>query len=156
MFSSAGWSKRCRVLAQLLPAHTLRHDFNLFVGAMAPRVLEAGVEPAALRRALENAWLLDRVQRRWQHLVLSLGETATADLLERAVHAAGAQPIGVRIVQHAPEQATEGWSLPLPGHNPPPARGRGVVVLRASRGLILAAPQAGRPETVGPARLQTL
>ena len=33
MFSSAGWSTRCRALAQLLPAHTLRHDFNLFVGA---------------------------------------------------------------------------------------------------------------------------
>ena len=154
MFSSAGWSKRCRVLAQLLPAHTLRHDFNLFVGAMAPRVLEAGAEPAALRRALENAWLLDRVQRRWQHLVLSLGETATADLLERALHAAGAQPIGVRIVQHAPDQATEGWSLPLSGNNPPPARGRGVAVSRAMRGglatISLAAPRAGRPGPVTP------
>jgi hypothetical protein len=60
---------------QWLPAHTLRHDFNLlFVGAFAPRVLEAGREPRALRQALEDAWLHERVQRRWQHLALSLGE----------------------------------------------------------------------------------
>ncbi len=108
-FMAPGWAARTRALAQLLPAHTLRHDFNLFVGALAPRVLEAGSEPLALRRALEDAWLHERVQRRWQHFVLSLGEAATETLLE----AAAAQGLaGVRTLHHAPEAAVEGWALP--------------------------------------------
>jgi len=108
LFMAPGWSARARALAQLLPAHTLRHDFNLLVGALAPRVLEAGTETAALRRALEDAWLHERVQRRWQHFVLSLGETATEALLQ----AAAAQGLaGVRTLHHAPEAATEGWAL---------------------------------------------
>ena len=107
-FTAPGWAARTRAIAELLPAHTLRHDYNLFIGAMAPRVLEAGHRPADIRRALEDAWLQDRVQRRWQHLVLSLGEAATAALVERAA----AQGLaGVRTLRHAPEQAVEGWAL---------------------------------------------
>jgi len=107
-FTAAGWSARTRAIADLLPAHTLRHDYNLFIGALAPRVLEAGADPAAVRLALEDAWLQERVQRRWQHLVLSLGETATTALIDRAA----AQGLaGVRTLQHAPEQAVEGWAL---------------------------------------------
>ena len=150
MFSCAGWSSRCRALAQLLPEHTLRHDFNLFVGAMAPRVLEAGNEPAALRRALEDAWLQDRVQRRWQHLVLSLGEAATADLLDRALHTAGALPAGVRIVLHTQDLATEGWSIQPEGHLPcalPAPRSRTAL---PQRSLSPAARRAARPGTVAP------
>ena len=162
MFSSAGWSSRCRALAQWLPEHTLRHDFNLFVGAMAPRVLEAGSEPAALRQALEDAWLHDRVQRRWQHLVLSLGEAATAALLDRALRAADAQPAGRRAVQHTPDGATEGWSLaaaPLlspsapSAPSAPPAPPSSAVLSRAAqqqRGLSPAARRAARPGTVAP------
>ena len=150
MFTAPGWSGRCRALAQLLPAHTLRHDFNLFVGAMAPRVLEAGNEPAALRLALEDAWLQERVQRRWQHLVLSLGEDAVADLLERALHSAGIRPAGLRIAQHALEQATEGWWMSAPDRVAPVARGRSIGVPRPARGLSLAAPPAIRPGTVAP------
>ena len=149
MFSSAGWSSRCRALSQLLPEHTLRHDFNLFVGAMAPRVLEAGNTPEALRRALEDAWLQDRVQRRWQHLVLSLGEAATADLLDRALKSAGAQPAGLRIVQHAPDLATEGWSLTAVSITAPVPTPRSRAVPRL-RSLSPAAPQAARPGTVAP------
>ena len=152
MFTSKGWSARCRALAALLPAHTLRHDFNLFVGAMAPRVLEAGSEPGALRLALEDAWLLGRVQRRWQHLVLSLGESATADLLERALQIPSIQPEGVRIVQHTPAQATEGCSLPmpLPHHAAPLAQQRSVVALRPTRGVSALALPASRPGKVAP------
>lgn len=109
LFTRPGWAGRARTLGAMLPEHTLRHDFNLFVGAMAPRVLEAGHEPASLRRALEDAWLHERVQRRWQHLVLSLGEAATADLLERA---AAAGLAGVRTMTHAPAQVTKGKGLP--------------------------------------------
>ena len=150
MFSAPGWSARCRALAQLLPAHTLRHDFNLFVGAMAPRVLEAGSEPAALRLALEDAWLQERVQRRWQHLVLSLGEAATADLLQHALQTVDIRPAGLRIVQHAPEQATEGWWMSAPDVAASPVRSRRITAPRAARGLSLAAPPASRPGTVAP------
>ncbi len=111
-FMTPGWSARTRTLAAMLPEHTLRHDFNLFVGAIAPRVLEAGNNPLQLRQALEDAWLGDRVQRRWQHFVLSLGEAGTAAMLERA-SAEGLA--GVRTLHHAPEQATEGWALPAAG-----------------------------------------
>lgn len=108
-FAAPGWAERCRRFAQWLPQHTLRQDFNLFVGAMAPRVLEAGQDPASLRLALEDAWLNERVLRRWTHLVLSLGEAGTEALLQRAMDAGLA---GVRTLQHAPEQAVEGWALP--------------------------------------------
>ena len=146
MFSAPGWAARCRAFAQFLPEHTLRLDFNLFVGAMAPRVLEAGAQTTAtatavaLRHALEDAWLQERVQRRWQHLVLSLGEVATAALLARAVQA---KLVDVRVVNHAPEQATEGWSLPS-------ARLRGVAQPHAARALSAQARPAARPGTVQP------
>jgi hypothetical protein len=112
LFSRPGWAQRARALGAMLPEHTLRHDFNLFVGAMAPRVLDAAQDVASLRQALEDAWLHERVQRRWQHLVLSLGEAATEALLERA---AAAGLAGVRTLTHAREQATEGWGLPQGG-----------------------------------------
>ena len=107
-FMAPGWAARCQALAQCLPAHSLRLDFNLFVGAIAPRVLEAGADPQALKLALEDAWLQERVQRRWTHFVLSLGQGGTDALLERALHK---QLAGVRTVQHAAEQALEGWAL---------------------------------------------
>jgi hypothetical protein len=118
-FTAPGWSARTRAIAELLPAHTLRHDYNLFIGAMAPRVLEAGPQPGAIRRALEDAWLNERVQRRWQHLALSLGEHATAGLLD---HAAAQGLAGVRTLQHAPEQAVDGWALADGGAAPRPVR----------------------------------
>jgi hypothetical protein len=113
-FATPGWSARARALGAMLPAHTLRHDFNLFVAALAPRVLEAGHDAQALRRALEDAWLNERVQRRWQHFVLSLGEAGTESLLERAAEAGLA---GVRLVNHAPQQAIDGWGLPANAPN---------------------------------------
>lgn len=107
-FSTPGWSARTRALAALLPEHTLRHDFNLFIGSIAPRVLEAAPGTVPLRRALEDAWLNERVQRRWQHFALSLGEAATAALLERATADGLA---AVRTVNHPLARATDGWAL---------------------------------------------
>lgn len=105
-FAQKGWSQRLRELADALPAPDLRHDFHLFVGAFAPRLLEAG--PAS-RRALEDAWADARVQRRWQQFVLALGEHGVDTLVERAAQAGLA---GQRALVHAtPAQATEGWSL---------------------------------------------
>ena len=115
-FATPGWSARARALGAMLPAHTLRHDFNLFVSALAPRVLEAGGDAQALRRALEDAWLNERVQRRWQHFVLSLGERGTEALLERAASAGLA---GLRLINHPQEQATDGWGLPAAAQRRP-------------------------------------
>lgn len=120
-FTAPGWSARTRALAALLPQHTVRHDFNLFIGALAPRVLEAGPDTAGLRRALENAWLHERVQRRWQHFVLSLGEAATAAMLERATDQG---LVALRTVHHPLEQATDGWALPEGGRVLPAPRPR--------------------------------
>jgi hypothetical protein len=84
-FASPGWSRRTREIAQTLPAHTTRQDFHLFIGALAPRVLEAQAQAESTGpwTALEDAWLHERVLRRWQHFVLSLGEAGVVAMLER-------------------------------------------------------------------------
>lgn len=138
-FATPGWARRCEAIAARLPAHTLRHDFHLFVGAMAPRVLAAPAAGAALRDALEDAWLHERVQRRWQHLVLSLGEAGTEALLD----AVATLPLpGRHVLQHAPAQATEAWQLPAP------AGALGRVSKRAPR--VRRAPVAGPTITALP------
>ena len=121
LFAAPGFSARTRALAALLPEHTLRHDFNLFVGAMAPRVLEAGPDAQAVRRALEDAWLHERVQRRWQHFVFSLGEAGVEALLAQAqaqaktkAQATAPRAAPVRTPSHAAGQASEGWALVPP------------------------------------------
>jgi hypothetical protein len=147
-FLSPGWSQRCQTLARLLPEHTLRLDFNLFVGAMAPRVLEACAEPAARRLALEDAWLMERVQRRWQHLVLSLGETGVQRLLERVAQTPAA---GVQVRQLSWAEATESWGLPASAARPVRSLPRSGVIqrVRALRPELAAARQA-RPGTSRP------
>ena len=132
-FAAPGWAARCAAIAALLPAHTLRHDFNLFVGAMAPRVLAAPDDGTGLRDALEDAWLHERVQRRWQHLVLSLGEAGTEALLERV--AAMPQP-GRHVLQLSLSQAVEAWQLPAA---PAPSALRRVAGRRARGGRAEAA-----------------
>ena len=128
-FASPGWSKRCLALAQLLPAHTLRQDFNLFVGAMAPRVLEAEDDPRARRLALEDAWLHERVQRRWQHFILSLGAQATQTMLSVATEMKWP---GLRVQEHSAAQATEAWGLPDSQQPSSPGRPRNPVLSRVA------------------------
>ena len=111
-FAAPGWAARAAEIARLLPEHSWRHDFNLFVGAMAPRVIEAtaaGADAPHRAHALEDAWLHPRVQRRWQHLVFSLGEPGVEALLARVAELP--QP-GRRVLQHALPQAVEAWRLP--------------------------------------------
>jgi hypothetical protein len=142
-FSTPGWSARVRALADLLPqaagpgGRELRHDFHLFVGALAPRLLEAGAghDVRTTRRALEDAWAHERLNRRWQQFVLALGEAGVQTLLQRAADSAAAGPAGVRTLMHEPAQATEGWSLA--------SRGR----LAVSPSRRLAAPAADRRKT---------
>lgn len=130
-FAKPGWSERLRAVADLLPrvapGRELRQDFNLFVGAFAPRLLEAGAghDAAAMRRVLEDAWCDERVNRRWQGFALALGETGVETLLERAAERGLA---ATRTLLHAPALATEGWSLASNGRRP--AQPRRVPALR--------------------------
>ena len=120
-FALPGWAARARRIAGWLPAHSLRHDFNLFVGAIAPRLLEAPRDTAGQRQALEDAWLQERVQRRWQHFLLSLGEAGCEALLAQAVQEGLA---GMTTLAWAQEQAVEGWALTSSAPAPAAARGR--------------------------------
>jgi hypothetical protein len=104
-FASPGWSERLRTVAERLPLPALRQDYNLWVGAMVPRVLEASPQRRNLRLALEDAWLAERVSRRWQHFVLSLGEAGVEALLARLADA----PLPACVSgQQAPRQAAAG------------------------------------------------
>lgn len=111
-FTTPGWALRCRRLAGLLDEPAQRHDFNFFVAALAPRVLEAGGEPRALRHALEDAWLHERVQRRWQQLALGLGEAGTVALLQRAQGLQASPAARPRRASTAPRPA-QADALPL-------------------------------------------
>ena len=120
-FASPGWSQRLRAMADQLPHPALRPDFNAFVGALAPRLLEAGplADTRSTRRALEDAWRDARLNRRWQQLTLALGETGVQTLLTRC---AQGDLAGVRTHWHEPEQATEGWALATAGRAVKPTR----------------------------------
>lgn len=131
----AGWSRRARDMADRLPRADLRHDFNLFVGALAARLMGIAdsLSPRERRVALEDAWLCPRVQRRWaQFASLLSGSEAESWLRELAGSASGGTA-GAQILVHEPALATEGWSLAT--------RGR---LLRSPRGPRGGAQRAGR------------
>jgi hypothetical protein len=88
-----GWSARLRPLRAALGDADLRHDFNLWLGALAPRVLAGSRLDGALarRHALEDAWCDPLVLRRWQHVALQLGESGCRRLLETVMPAARTQ-----------------------------------------------------------------
>ncbi|MFN9764297.1 MAG: hypothetical protein ACK57L_04145 [Pseudomonadota bacterium] len=121
-FTAPGCGERLRAFGDGLPAPALRQDFALWVGALMPRALEAQpralvAQPRALTaqppthgcgQALEDAWLAERVLRRWLAFALGLGETGVAAQLERAL----ALPVPGRVaVEHGASQAVDGWSL---------------------------------------------
>jgi hypothetical protein len=123
-------------VAALLTDPSQRHELQLWAGALAPRLLEAGqrLDNRATRQALEDAWCDARVNRRWQQFAATLGETGVERLLAACAEAGLA---GVRTLVHAPAQATEGWALASGGRLPP--RGHGPAQTRA------AAPAPRRP-----------
>lgn len=84
--SSPGWSGRLRALAEGLAERQLREDFQLFVGALAPRLLELPGDrsPLAEQQSLEDLWLDATVRRRWQHLAIQLGSAGAERLLRQA------------------------------------------------------------------------
>ena len=119
--ATPGWSRRLRQLGEMAEEITgesaLRQDFQLFIGAIAPRALElpaidsCATHSLAQRLTLAQLWSDTRVMRRWQHWLLSLGEAATEALLSRA---AAAGLAGKRTLLHEKGAATEGWVSALP------------------------------------------
>lgn len=159
--ANTDWCARIGAVAAMLPAHALRTDFNLWVGALAPRLLEAQAHGRDFGRALEDAWLGERVQRRWQHFVLSLGEPACEQLVRRLA----AQRLPGRSTELLPwEQAIDGWALEQPRRSssplsdPPTSPARGGAALPPEGPARQAAPRrtvqtpfAPRPRaTTGP------
>jgi hypothetical protein len=124
-FASPGWSAGLRRWSALLSDTSLRNDFQLFVGAFAPRVIEgaaasAGADPAEAGQRLACAWADERVQRRWQHFAVQLGEPGTRALLDAAQ---------VRGLAHAPRVASRpsvGSRRATPGHARAPGWGQPV------------------------------
>jgi hypothetical protein len=144
-FTAPGWGERLRRIGGRLPEHSHRHDFNLWVGALLPRVLQAQAQQLDLRRTLEDAWLAERVQRRWTHFALALGEAGCETLLE----AAAALPLPGRVtLHHDAAAATEGWTPPLPAPQGAAAPARAPLADRRSTDRTPARPL--RRATTGP------
>lgn len=135
---AAGWSRRARAVADLLPRPELRHDFNLFVGALAARLMSIpdDIDARSLRWAQEDAWADARVQRRWAQFAVQLSAAESEALLQRLADSGLA---GVHLVVHEHQAATDGWSLPTRGRLVAPVR-RGVRLPR--RSTVGAAPGA--------------
>lgn len=109
--AAPGWSQRARALADVLPQQSVRQDFNLFVAALAPRLLEAqrADSERGRREALEDAWADIRVHRRWQLLVSQLSERDCEQLSD---HLARQGIAGHQVRVLAVDAATDGWALP--------------------------------------------
>ncbi len=111
--ATPGWSARLSRLEALLPTDALRTDFNRFLLALAPRVLAAAEleQPHQIRWALEDAWALPLVQKRWTRFALQL----TAEQAENLVERAAAKKLSpVHIQRH--DDATDGWALASRGY----------------------------------------
>jgi hypothetical protein len=111
--ATAGWSARLNRLEALLPTDALRTDFNRFLLALAPRVLAANElqEPHEIRWALEDAWALPLVQKRWTRFALQLTAEQAEALVERA---AAKKLCPVHVQRH--DDATDGWALASGGY----------------------------------------
>jgi len=93
-FTAKGWSGRLRALAGSLPERDLREDFNLFVGALAARLMEIPLDADARESAwaMADAWADARVQRRWAQFAIQLDGPACRALLAR-VQRGSARPM---------------------------------------------------------------
>ncbi len=113
--ASRGWSQRLTQLEALLSTETLRTDFNRFLLALAPRVLAFKEQDSSqqIRWALEDAWALPLVQKRWARFALQLDAEQAKALV---AHAAACQLAPVHVQQHETPLATEGWALERGGY----------------------------------------
>lgn len=80
-----GWSRRAAAIADALPQAALRHDFNLFVGALAARLMAIALDADEIEQqwAMEDAWADGRVQRRWAQFAIQLDAAQCRALLAR-------------------------------------------------------------------------
>lgn len=111
--ATPGWSARLARLEALLPTDALRTDFNRFLLALAPRVLAAAELQTSheIRWALEDAWALPLVQKRWTRFALQLSAEQAENLVERA---AAKKLCPVHVQRH--DDATDGWALASGGY----------------------------------------
>ncbi len=111
--ATPGWSARLSRLEALLPTDALRSDFNRFLLALAPRVLAAAElqQPHEIRWALEDAWALPLVQKRWTRFALQLSAEQAEALVERA---AAKKLSPVHVQRH--DDATDGWAVATGGY----------------------------------------
>jgi hypothetical protein len=110
---AAGWARRARAVADLLPRPELRHDFNLFVGALAARLMsiDGQLDARQLRWAQEDAWADGRVQRRWAQFVVQMSAAESEALLQCLADNGLVGVDGLRLMVHEQAAATDGWSL---------------------------------------------
>jgi hypothetical protein len=115
-FGRDGWSTRIARIEALLPGKPLRRDFQRFVHALLPRVLEAGrdLDGRARTWALEDAWRNPLVLRCWMRFARQID----AALCEKVVLRAAALRVAPGLVQPFDDvrQATEGWALDSAGY----------------------------------------
>lgn len=111
--ATPGWSARLSRLEALLPTDALRADFNRFLLALAPRVLAAAElqTPHEIRWALEDAWALPLVHKRWTRFALQLVPEQAEALVERA---AAKKLSPVHVQRH--DDGTDGWALATGGY----------------------------------------
>ena len=139
-----GWSARIARIEALIPGKDVRRDFQVFVHALLPRVLEAGKQGDAqtMRWALEDAWRNPLVLRCWKRLACQLS-TAQA---EQIVLRASALRLGAQTAQpFTLAEATAGWALEHGGYQAVPS-GRAVAAATAAR-VIRPIPPPGKLPT---------
>ncbi len=120
--ATPGWSSRLRALADGIAEARQREDFQLFVGALAPRLLEL---PDALgtlagqRHALEDLWLDNTVRRRWQHVAVQLGAAGAETLLKHHPARRQATTLARGVIARAARSAPGGldWTAGKPPKN---------------------------------------
>jgi hypothetical protein len=112
--ATPGWSARLARIEALLPSKSIRGDFNRFVLALAPRVLQVSAltEAQDIRWALEDAWATELVQKRWTRFALRLSAAQAENLVQRA---AAKRLSTVHVQRHPKLNATEGWALERQG-----------------------------------------
>ncbi len=120
-FGQDGWSGRIARIETLLAGKPIRRDFQRFVRALLPRVLESGrrSDAQAMRWALEDAWRNPLVLRCWSRFA----EQLSAAQAEQVVVRASALRLGQQRSQaFTLAEATEDWALARGGFVTLPAR----------------------------------
>lgn len=105
-----GYAQRLKAVAALLPNADARRAFNLFMNALLARRLAAGwaCDPLRLRTALEDAWRLPVIERRWEQLILRLKRSECERMVQQAARqglfGGASRWLGEAVL-------TQGWSV---------------------------------------------